>query len=93
MKNLRFKRTLKILNLNNCEKKKLFRSMNFALIIGGLCLICTFLFLIANLGRVDMIIFYCLPGFVFGLILMILYAIGHHRLTKIPKQPRFVKSL
>ena len=93
MKNLKFKKSRLIPNLSDNENRKLFRAMNFSLIIGGICLISTFLFLIANLDKVDMTIFYCLPGFVAGLVLMILYAIGHQRLTKISKQPRFVKLL
>jgi hypothetical protein len=93
MKNLRFKKSRLISNLSVKENKKIFRVMNVALIIGGLSLVLTFLFLIANLNKADEIVIYCLPGFVFGLVLMILYAIGHQRLTKILKQPRIVKSL
>lgn len=93
MKNLKFKKYRLFPNLSDNENKKLFRAMNFALIIGGICLISTFLFLIANLDKVDTIILYYLPGFVFGIILMILYAIGYQRLTKISIQPRFEKSI
>jgi ABC-type uncharacterized transport system permease subunit len=93
MKNLRFKKSKLIPNLTDNENKKLFRAMNIALIIGGLSLVSTFLYLIANLDKADKIVLNCLPGFVFGLVLMILYAIGHQKLTKIKKQPRFVKSL
>ncbi len=80
-------------NLTDNKNKQLFRAMNIALIIGGLSLILTFLFLIVNLDNVDRLVLFCLPGFVFGLVVMILYGIGYQRLTKIKKQPRFEKSI
>ena len=92
MKNLKFKTLRLIPNLTNNENKKFFRAMNIALIIGGLSLILTFLYLIVNLDKADRLVLFCLPGFVFGLVLMILYAVGHQKLTKIKKQPRFEKS-
>jgi hypothetical protein len=67
--------------------------MNTALIIGGLSLILTLLYLIINLEKADKIIIFCLPGFVFGLVLIILYTLGHQRLTKDMKLSRFRKSI
>ena len=93
MKNLKFKKSRLIPNLTDIKNKQLFRAMNIALIIGGLSLILTFRFLIVNLDNADRLVLFCLPGFVFGLILMILYRFGHKRLTKIEKQPRFEKSI
>jgi ABC-type uncharacterized transport system permease subunit len=93
MKDVKFKKSRLIPNLTDNENKKLFRAMNIALIIGGLSLILTFLYLIVNLDKADRLVLFCLPGFVFGLVLMILYGIGHQRLTKIKKQPRFEKSI
>jgi hypothetical protein len=93
MKNLKFKKSRLIPNLTENENKKLFRAMNIALIIGGLSLILTFLYLIVNLDKADRLVIFCLPGFVLGLVLMILYAIGHQKLTKVKKQRRFEKSI
>lgn len=93
MKNLKFKRTRLILNLYNKENQKLLLAIKFALIIGGLSLILTFLYLIINLDKADRIVLFCLPGFILGLVLMILYRIGHQRLTKNKKQTRFEKSI
>lgn len=93
MKNLKFKKSRLIPNLSDNENKKLFRAMNIALIIGGLSLILTFLYLIINLDKADKILINCLPGFVFGLVLMILYAIGNQKLAKIKRQPRLVKTI
>lgn len=93
MKNLKFKKPRLIPNLTEHENKKLFRAMNIALIIGGISLISTFLHLNANLDKADKIVTKCLPGFVYGLVLMILYGLGHQRLTKIKKQPRFKKTI
>ena len=93
MKNLKFKKTRLMLNLSDNENKKLFRAMNIALIIGGLGLILTFMYLIINLDKVDRIYLFCLPGFIFGLVLMILYGVVHQRLTTTIKQPKFEKSI
>ncbi|MFO7657583.1 MAG: hypothetical protein R6W78_10985 [Bacteroidales bacterium] len=93
MKNLKFKKSRLIPNLTDNKNKQLFRAMNIALIIGGLCLILTFLFLIVNLDNADRLVLFCPPGFVFGLVLMILYGIGQQRLSKIKNQPRLEKSI
>ena len=53
MKNLKFKKSRLIPNLTDNKNKQLFRAMNIALIIGGLSLILTFLFLIVNLNKAD----------------------------------------
>lgn len=87
MKNLTFKKSRLIPDLSDNENKKLFRAMNIALIIGGISLIATFLYLIANLDKADKIVLNCLPGFVLGLVLMILYALGHQKIIKEKKQP------
>ncbi len=92
MKDLKFKRTQQILNLSN-KNQQLFKAMNVAMIIGGLSLISTFLYLLVNLNKVDDIIIYCVPGFVLGLTLMILYAVGYQKLTKTSKPSNFVKAL
>lgn len=93
MKNLKIKRTRLIPDLSDKKNKRLFRALNFALIIGGLSLILTFLYLILNLDRADELLLFCLPGLVLGLVLMILYAIGHQKLIKVKKQKRFEKSI
>lgn len=80
-------------NLPGNKNKQIFRAMNMAFIIGGLSLILTFLFMIVNSDNADRIVLFCLPGFAFGLVLMILYVIGHHKLTKVNKQLRFEKSI
>lgn len=82
MKNMKFKKSRLIPNLSDNQNKKLFRAMNIALIIGGLSLILTFLYMIVNLDQADKILINCLPGFVFGIILMILYAIGYQKITQ-----------
>jgi len=72
---------------------KIFRAMNVALIIGGLSLVLAFIYLITNLNRADEIVFYCLPGFIFGLVLIILYGIRYQKLNKIKIQTKFEKSI
>jgi biotin transporter BioY len=79
---MKFKKSRLIPNLSDNQNKKLFRAMNIALIIGGLSLILTFLYMIVNLDQADKILINCLPGFVFGIILMILYAIGYQKITQ-----------
>ncbi len=37
--------------------------------------------------------FICLPGLILGLDLMVLYTIGHQKLTKNKKQKRFENSI
>ena len=59
----------------------LFHAMNIALIIGGLNLVITFLFLLANLSKADETLWYCLPGFCLGIVLIILYSIGFQKLS------------
>ena len=93
MKNLKFKKSRFIPNLTDKENKKLFRAMNIALIFGGLSLILTFLYLIGNLDKADKILINCMPGFVFGMVLMVLYTLGQNKLNKIKKQTRFEKSI
>src|SRR5690554_6795818 len=93
MKTMKFKRSRLIPNLSNKENKRLFWAMNFALIIGGASLISTFLYFILNFDKADNLLLICLSGLVFGIVLMILYAIGHHKLAKIEKPTRFKKSV
>ncbi|MCP4551659.1 MAG: hypothetical protein GY834_06375 [Bacteroidetes bacterium] len=93
MENLKFKKSRLIPNLTDKENKKLFRAMNIALIFGELSLILTFLYLIVNLDKADKILINCMPGFVSGMVLLVLYTLGHNKLNKIKKQTRFEKSI
>ncbi|MFW6371372.1 MAG: hypothetical protein ACOC10_09235 [Bacteroidota bacterium] len=67
-----------LINTDN-ENNELFRAMNIALIIGGLSLILTFHYLfVIWTKRIDWFYFVC-QDFVFGLVLMIFYAVGHQK--------------
>ncbi len=80
MKKLQFKRSRLIPDISSKENKRIFLWINIALIIGGLSIVSTLLYLILNLEKADQIIYYCLPGSVFGILLIIIYAIGYRKL-------------
>jgi len=79
--------------LTKNENKKLFCAMNIAMRIGRISLILTWLYLIGNLEKADTIVIFCMHEFVFGLVLLILYGLGHQRHTKNKKQLRFEKTI
>lgn len=81
METLKFRKSRRLPDLSLYENRKLFLAMNIALIIGGLSLISTFIFLLKNINRADEILWYCLPGFCLGIVIMILYSIGQQKLS------------
>ncbi len=93
MKKIEFKRTRSTPNLSEKKNRILFLALNFVLIIGGVSLISTFLYLIYNLDKADEILIYCLPVICFGVVLIVGSAFGLYKLRGTKKPPRIKKSI
>ena len=76
-----FKSSTKIPDLSKPGKKRLFRTMNIVLFSGGIILIASLLLLLSNLENADRIIFYIIPGFFIGMVLIMIYYFGFRKLN------------
>jgi hypothetical protein len=63
--------------LQNKKNRILFRVINIYLIIGVSSLVVTMIYLIGHLNQADVIIKYCIPGFVLGISSGIIYFVGY----------------
>ena len=64
------------------NRGKTFLVLHILLFIGSIAIVSTLLYILLNLEKSDKIIFKALPIIVSGLILILFYTVGYHRLTE-----------
>jgi biotin transporter BioY len=77
-----FKKSGRIPNFNSKNGKKNFLVLNILLITGSFFIVSALVYLLLNLERTDAIILKALPFILSGLVLILFYAIGYHKLKE-----------
>lgn len=76
------KRRSKILDLKTPESKRKFLTINIVLLAGVVLIVSTLLFLLFNLNQSDKMIYKSIFFIITGLVLVMFYAVGYHRIIK-----------
>jgi len=82
MKLIKLKRSRTLPDLSTPKKKNQFITLNVLFVLGGTSLILSFIYLILNLHQIDTHFIKVVPGLIFGLVMMAIFAIGIQHLSK-----------
>ena len=82
METISLRKTKRILDFVTKKGKMTFLVLNILLVLGLITIVSTLLYILINLEQTDRIILRCLLIVVLGLVFVMFYAIGYHKLTE-----------
>jgi hypothetical protein len=88
MERITFQKTKRIPDLESKKGERTFLVFNILLFVGIIIIVSTISYVLINLKQSDRIFLRCLPIIALGLVLILFYAIGYHKLIAKEKRNR-----
>jgi hypothetical protein len=82
METIRLRKTKRILDFDKKKEKRTFLISNILLVLGLIIILSTLVYVLFNLKQTDRIILRCLPIVTLGIVFVMFYALGYHKLTE-----------